>query len=78
MTAEDSANADRHQQLRQLGHDIKSYLGVVTMGFEALDGAKSDPEDFAEVLSVIRQEGVKPLKESVLELIELACKEAQN
>ncbi|MCC9604998.1 hypothetical protein LOC68_25175 [Blastopirellula sp. JC732] len=80
MTAEDSASssAERRQQLRQLGHDIKSHLGVVTMGFQALDGVKSDPEEFAEIYAVIQEEGVKPLKESVLALIELACQEPKE
>ncbi|EAQ79785.1 hypothetical protein [Blastopirellula marina] len=79
MTADNGATsadaAARKEQLRQLGHDIKSYLGVVTMGFQALDGAKGDPEEFAELFGIIQEDGIKPLKQTVLDMVKLACEE---
>lgn len=81
MTIEESATtsaAARREQLRQLSHDIKSYLGVVTMGFQALDGAKADPAEFAEIYAVIQEEGVKPLKQSVLDMLDLATAEEEE
>jgi K+-sensing histidine kinase KdpD len=67
-----SSNA-RQQQLHQLGHDVKTYLSVVTMGVVALEEARNEPEAFAELVQMINEDGVAPLKQLINDLIKLAC-----
>lgn len=72
-----SSNTEKHRkQLRQLEHDMKSYLGVVTMGMQALKLVREDPEEFTEMHKSIEEEGVEPLKAIVAQIVDLALTEA--
>jgi hypothetical protein len=57
---------------RQLAHDIKSQLAVVSLGMEALKGVRSNADEFASVMESIRRDGVEPLKQSVSDLVRWA------
>ena len=59
-------------KLRKLEHDVKNCLSVVSMGMLALEGARQEPEDFAEVYATIHEGGIEPLKQGIAELVELA------
>lgn len=59
------ADPDRR---RQLGHDVKTYLGIVTMGLELLSALRDDPAQFDAMLAEIRTEGIAPLREVIAEL----------
>ncbi|QDT33265.1 hypothetical protein [Thalassoglobus polymorphus] len=72
-----STKTGRHEQLRQLQHDMKTYLGVVTMGLQALEVVREDPEEFAELSQTIAEEGVEPLKQVVAEIVDLAMNEQE-
>ncbi len=72
-----STNKGRKEQLRQLQHDMKTYLGVVTMGLQALEAVREDPEEFAELSQTIVQEGVEPLKQIVAEIVDVAVNEQE-
>ncbi len=70
-----SSHEERPKKLRQLEHDIKTYLGVVTMGMQALKLVREDPDEFAEMHQSIEEEGVEPLKAIVAQIVELALTE---
>ncbi|MFH5805517.1 hypothetical protein [Alienimonas sp. DA493] len=58
---------------RQLGHDVKTYLAVVTMGLDLLPALRDDPVQFDAMLAEIRREGIAPLREAVAELAQGAA-----
>ncbi|QDT15016.1 hypothetical protein [Alienimonas californiensis] len=62
----------RQQRLRQLGHDVKTQLLVVSLGLEALQGLRDDPEEFAQVCQEIRRDGVEPMKELIDAILKTA------
>lgn len=64
----------RHEQLRQLEHDMKNYLGVITMGLQALEAVREDPEQFAQMSQTIDKEGIQPLKQIVTRLVDVASR----
>ena len=66
---------ERRQQLRQLEHNMKTYLGIVTMGVQALASVREDPAEFAEVSRLIEEDGVQPLKQIIAEIIAIAVAE---
>ena len=68
-----SCAEDRRKQLRQLQHDIKTHLGIITMGLHALEGARNEPETFDEIIKMINSSGAEPLKEIVSEILKIAC-----
>ncbi|HBN79660.1 MAG TPA: hypothetical protein DD473_28330 [Planctomycetaceae bacterium] len=70
-----SCAEDRRKQLRQLQHDIKTHLGIVTMGLHTLESARDEPETFAEICRMIKESGAEPLMEIVSEILEIACSE---
>ena len=70
-----AADESSRGQLRQLEHDLKTHLGVISMGLHALDGAREEPVEFEMLRKAIDQEGVKPLKEIISRLIDLACRD---
>ncbi|REJ88769.1 MAG: hypothetical protein DWQ34_21110 [Planctomycetota bacterium] len=76
MSVEDeptpAADEQRAGDLRQLEHDIKSYLNVVSMGLFALEGVKDEPDKVADLCKTIEEDGVKPLKGIVAEIVALA------
>lgn len=59
-------------EVQQIGHDIKTYVLVLTMGMELLKDARPDQARFDEVLETIRNEGINPLKDHINRLLELA------
>ena len=67
----------RREQLRQLEHDMKTYLGVITTGLHALKLVRENPDDFAEMHQTIEKEGVDPLKAIVAQIINLTLKESE-
>ncbi len=68
-----SCAEEHRKQLRQLQHDIKTHLGIVTMGLQALEGARNEPETFFEICRMIKDDGAEPLKEIVSEILRIAC-----
>ncbi|WP_166819865.1 hypothetical protein [Thalassoroseus pseudoceratinae] len=64
---------ERRKQLRQLEHDLRNYLGVVSTGMEALTGARDEPEMFSELHQMIEQQGIEPLKKVIADMITVAC-----
>lgn len=67
----------RREQLRRLEHDLRTYLGVVTMGVQALGAFREDADEFAELSRTIEEEGVKPLEQTIAEIIAVTL-EDQN
>ena len=65
------------EQIRQIDHDIKSTLSVITIGLQALEGACGEPAEFSELRTLIEDQGVEPLKKLIAKLVELAGGEAQ-
>lgn len=72
-----SINEERRKQLRQLEHDMKTHLGVVTMGLQALEGVREDAKEFSEMSQTIEEEGVKSLKRIVAEIVAIALNESE-
>ncbi|TWU14331.1 hypothetical protein CA54_31760 [Symmachiella macrocystis] len=70
-----SSHEERPEILRRLAHEIKSHLGVVTMGMQALKLVREDPDEFAEIHKSIEKEGVEPLKAIVAQIVDLALSE---
>lgn len=79
MTSHQDPSASMHQkrreQLRQLEHDMRSHLGIVTMGVQALEAFREDADQFAELSRTIEEEGVKPLKQTIAQIMALALDE---
>ena len=77
MTLESEATQlstkERRQQLRQLEHDLKTYLGVVSTGMQALTGARDEPDVFSELHKTFEEEGIDPLKKVIADIIAVAC-----
>lgn len=72
-TAERDSTTEQRLDLRhQLEHEIKSHLGVGTLGHRMLDGARDDPELFAKLHGVIEEGGIAPLKIDIVELVKIA------
>ncbi|MCA9114606.1 MAG: hypothetical protein KDA79_05935 [Planctomycetaceae bacterium] len=74
-SATPSSDDERGTRLRQLQHDIKTNLSIISMGLQALPGLKDEPEEFKELCQTIEESGVRPLKEMVAEIIEVALSE---
>lgn len=77
MTAEQDQSTDRSErerQLHKLAHDIRTPLGIVCTGLEALNVVREDADDFKEIYESIQQDGVGPLKDAIARLIEVACR----
>lgn len=55
-------------QLRQFAHDLLTPLSVVSMGLEILNQVRHDDEQFTRILTMIRTEGVEPLKTMIAEI----------
>jgi hypothetical protein len=60
------------ETLYQLRHEIGGDLSVITMGLETLFGLRDRPDEFAEVLSMMRQNAER-LKVHVAELAETSA-----
>lgn len=71
------SNNGRQEKLLRLQHDFNTYLGVVTMGLQALEGVRKDADEFAELSRTIEDEGVKPLKQIVAEIVAVALGEQE-
>ncbi|SFJ18199.1 histidine kinase dimerization/phospho-acceptor domain-containing protein [Planctomicrobium piriforme] len=57
------ANLDAVQQrLRQLAHDLRSPLTVISMGLEALQHARKDDQEFRTLCDMIEQQGIAVLQ----------------
>jgi hypothetical protein len=66
-------NGDRtiDESLRQLRHDAKTHLFVVSMGLKVLEASRHNADHFADTLESIRRDGIEPLQQNVRRLIEL-------
>lgn len=69
MTESLSTEELLQQPARQLAHDVKGQLAVVTMGLEALKMLRDDEAAFNEVFETIRRDGIEPLKGAISQLI---------
>ena len=81
MSAEQGQSTDRterQQQLRKLGHDVRTPLGIVCTGLEALKGMREDADSFAEIYETIQRDGIEPLKTIIAELVDVACQQETN
>ena len=58
--------------VRQLVHDLRTPLSVISMGLEILKQVRHDEEQFGRVLAMISQEGVEPMKRLLTEVNERA------
>ena len=58
--------------VRQLVHDLRTPLSVISMGLEILKQVRHDDEQFSRVLAMISQEGVEPMKRLLTEVNERA------
>jgi|GEM_PF-3222238 len=55
-------------RLRQLAHDLRTPLSIISMGLEILKQVRHDDEQFAHMLKMITTEGVEPLKTMIADL----------
>ncbi|MCA9153928.1 MAG: hypothetical protein KDA38_04040 [Planctomycetales bacterium] len=60
------------EQLRHLAHELHGHLSVVSLGLELLEGVRDDEDQFREVLTMIRSDGLGPLKATVAALLKNA------
>ena len=60
-------------QLRQLAHDLRTPLSVISMGLEILKQVRHDDEQFARVMTMISAEGVEPMKTLIANVADLAA-----
>jgi hypothetical protein len=58
-------------QFRQMAHDLKNHLGVISMGIDALRTA-CEEADRDEVCEMIRRDGIEPIRSLAAQLVELA------
>ena len=58
--------------IQQIGHDIKTYVLVLTMGLELLKDARTDEAHFNELIETLREDGINPLKEGINTLLQMA------
>ncbi|MCG6158298.1 hypothetical protein [Rubinisphaera margarita] len=71
MTQEEHDDQKKLSRARAVGHEVKNHLFVVGMGLETLKTARPNEEQFRELLEMVRQNGLEPLKASIEELISL-------
>ncbi len=66
------------QRLRQLAHDLRTPLSIISMGVEALKSVRTDAEEFATLVTMIENEGIARLKEALTALTEEPPAEADE
>jgi len=71
MTQEEQKGQTDLSRARTVGHEVKNHLFVVGMGLETLKTARQNEAQFNELLEMVRQNGLEPLKASIAELIAL-------
>lgn len=69
--------SELEQKLRQCVHDVRTPLGIISTGLEALILVRDDPEQFSAIYETIRREGVDALTQKVDKLVEVATKPAK-
>jgi hypothetical protein len=69
---------ERREKLRQLQHDLRTHLGVISTGLQVLAGSRDDPAEFAAMQEMILTSGLKPLEKGVAEIIALASLEEDS
>lgn len=77
----DSNKTDKtmyRQRLRQLAHDLRTPLSIISMGVEALKSVRTDAEEFATLVAMIEDEGIARLKEALTSLAEEPLAEADE
>lgn len=50
------------EKLKLLVHAARNDLNVITMGVQSLSDLAAEPEKFQEILDVIEDNGIKPLR----------------
>jgi K+-sensing histidine kinase KdpD len=68
-----SNGQERREQLKKLGHDIKTPLGIITMGLHALEHARDEADEFEQLCKMIETDGVQPLQSMLSEILALAA-----
>ncbi len=63
---------EKSLQLRQISHDVKSPLTVIVMGLEALGMILDEGSEEMEMVRMIQNDGIEPLRLKVQELIDAA------
>ena len=63
---------EQTEQLRQISHDVKSPLTVIVMGLEALGMIVDEGSEEMELVRMIQNDGIEPLRLKVQELLEAA------
>lgn len=75
MTQEQAPKqTEQEQKLRQCVHDVRTPLGIISSGLEALKLVRDNPEQFATIYESVRKDGVEALTQKVDELVEVATK----
>jgi signal transduction histidine kinase len=59
---------EQAERLRQLTHDLRSPLSILSMGVETLKSLRADEQQFDLVCSMLSKEGIEPLKEMISRL----------
>lgn len=68
----------RRRELRQMQHDLRSCLGVLTTGLQVLESCRDQPEEFAEMQKMMLEAGLQPLEKGLNDLVALAIMEDEN
>jgi len=50
------------QRLRQLAHDLRTPLSIMSMGLEVLQHVRNDDEQFGEMCRMMSREGIEKIK----------------
>lgn len=69
---------EQQRKLRQMQHDLRSYLGVLTTGLQVLETCRDQPNEFAEMQKLMVESGLQPLEKGISELVALALAEDEN
>lgn len=59
-------------RLRQLAHDLRSPLSILSMGVETLKSFRTDPEQFDQICNMLLTDGVEPMKQLINRVAEEA------
>lgn len=62
-------------EIRQLEHDIKNHLSVITMGMLAMRECRDDETRFNEMYDTIVEGGVTPLKQLIKDIVNVSKNE---
>ena len=72
-----SSFEERSERLKQLRHDLRTHLGVLSSGLQVLNALRDDADEFAKMQQMMTEAGLAPLTAGIDEMVELALAEKE-